>query len=360
MCMEKYQKKLQEKYPDELLKILNFQGYKKPVDIQCLRCGKKWHFSQLSSCFQKTKKNLCQECGKALALRKRFEQSLKDRFPNEPYILQVFSNTQSEGSILCPKCHSIYSFQHMASVYNRVHICNTCHPFRNEELQITKDKFIEYTNNSLDWKLSQSLQDIHSQEKIKCVCLHCGKINEKTMYDYMRGIHCQCQRQNKSLKEEEQKIAGNEYKIISGGDTLDSRLFLQHVCGFKYSVSTKTFVNGWGRCPKCEKNHSKGERAIKHWLDENNISYEIEFPKILEGHVLRFDFYLPDYDIYIEFQGKQHYEQVDFFDKKASLEKRQSFDNLKREFCKQKLIEIPYYDIDKIPEILSSKVQRLS
>ena len=83
MCMEKYQKKLQEKYPGELLKILNFQGYKKPVDIQCLRCGKKWHFSQLSSCFQKTKKNLCQECGKALALRKRFEQSLKDRFPND-------------------------------------------------------------------------------------------------------------------------------------------------------------------------------------------------------------------------------------------------------------------------------------
>ena len=52
----------------------------------------------------------------------------------------------------------------------------------------------------------------------------------------------------------------------------------------------------------------------------------------------------------IEYQGIQHY-QESIFSKYESLQERQNRDNIKREYCKShniKLIEIPYWDYEKI------------
>ena len=47
----------------------------------------------------------------------------------------------------------------------------------------------------------------------------------------------------------------------------------------------------------------------------------------------------------IEYQGKQHYCNIDFFGANGRFEKQQQRDNIKREYCKKQnipLIEIPY------------------
>ena len=63
----------------------------------------------------------------------------------------------------------------------------------------------------------------------------------------------------------------------------------------------------------------------------------------------------------IEFQGRQHYEPVDFFNKSNDLnralkfEKNKRHDEIKREYCNKNnidLLEIPYWNIKNIEEIL--------
>ena len=153
-----------------------------------------------------------------------------------------------------------------------------------------------------------------------------------------------------------------EYQCLSLDkiNTYRDRIMLQHNCGYKYSVKAQNLINGYGRCPKCRKSKSNGELLIQNWLIKNNIRFLSEYPVILDGHILRMDFYLPDNDLYIEFQGKQHYEPIQFFGGEEKFKIIQEYDNLKRKYCQDRnnLLEISYKDIDNINSILSLKVQR--
>lgn len=67
---------------------------------------------------------------------------------------------------------------------------------------------------------------------------------------------------------------------------------------------------------------SKGELEVKNWLEKHNIRYEFQkrFKNCKDKHSLPFDFYLPDYNAAIEYQGKQHFEVLNFSTKKDSKE----------------------------------------
>lgn len=131
-----------------------------------------------------------------------------------------------------------------------------------------------------------------------------------------------------------------------------------------YKVTPDTFIRCAGGCPIC--NTSKGEMAIILWLKENNIRYEKE-PIIHHSDLLckrgylKPDFWLPDYNLYIEYNGKQHYYEVAHFHDAGdwTLEDQQERDYALRKYCKEnkiKLLEIPYTDFDRIEEILDKKV----
>lgn len=63
----------------------------------------------------------------------------------------------------------------------------------------------------------------------------------------------------------------------------------------------------------------------------------------------RFDFYLPDYNRLVEFDGIQHFQERDLF--RDSLEKIQYRDNLKNSFAIQHkidLVRIPYWKQNNI------------
>jgi len=67
----------------------------------------------------------------------------------------------------------------------------------------------------------------------------------------------------------------------------------------KYSNSQ---LNGKG-CPTW--NESKGERKIKIFLKDNNIKFisQKRFNNCRNKYTLPFDFYLPEYNICIEYNG---------------------------------------------------------
>lgn len=102
-----------------------------------------------------------------------------------------------------------------------------------------------------------------------------------------------------------------------------------------------------GKCIHCA--ISKGELAVKSILEDLNINYIMQhsFKENKEVKRLRFDFYIPNMDICIEYQGEQHYRPVKYFGGEKKFKEQVKKDNIKRKFCKEnniKLIEIPYHE----------------
>lgn len=122
------------------------------------------------------------------------------------------------------------------------------------------------------------------------------------------------------------------------------------ICGCEWFAKPNAILSGKG-CPKCKE--SKGEKAVSFWLDKMNILYEPQkrFPDCKDIKPLPFDFYLPEYNICIEYQGQQHYESIEYFGGKSKFESQIKKDNIKKEYCQQNnifLFEIPYYlDLDE-------------
>ena len=125
-------------------------------------------------------------------------------------------------------------------------------------------------------------------------------------------------------------------------------------CGNICYVGATYIKNGVIKSCGCLK--SKGEQKIEAILKNNNIKYEKE--KIFKdcvfknGSFARFDFYLPEYNCLIEYDGEQHYRCTNNGqDSDEYFKKLQQRDKIKNQYCKQKniiLIRFPYTDYEKM------------
>ena len=98
---------------------------------------------------------------------------------------------------------------------------------------------------------------------------------------------------------------------------------------------------------------SYGEEKISNILKENNIYFEREksFADLKHG-LFRFDFYLPNNNIIIEFDGEQHWNFVKHFYKtRQDFMRAQENDRRKNSYCLAnsiKLYRIPYWELNNI------------
>lgn len=133
------------------------------------------------------------------------------------------------------------------------------------------------------------------------------------------------------------------------------------VCNNIHKIPAERHANGSG-CPYC--NASFGEQFIMSWLNEFNIAYVSQktFDDCVgDSNRLRFDFYLKTYNVLIEYNGAQHYKPVSFGGDdilaETNFEQTKRYDSIKIEYARKKnipLITIPYWEKDKIKDILKS------
>ena len=102
---------------------------------------------------------------------------------------------------------------------------------------------------------------------------------------------------------------------------------------------------------------SKGEVKIKTLLDEYGVKYyqQKAFIACRDRGTLRFDFWLPEYGMCIEFDGIQHYQDVPRWDQSSTLEDRKRRDIIKDTYCQENdilLLRIPYWQQEDIESIL--------
>lgn len=112
------------------------------------------------------------------------------------------------------------------------------------------------------------------------------------------------------------------------------------VSGFTYGLSLE--------------HKSKGECKIYKILSEHNILFYQEYKfkelQLNKYSALRFDFYLPDYNCCIEYDGLQHFENH-FQVPEEKYQHQLQNDKIKNNFCKQNnilLIRIPYWEYNKL------------
>jgi len=131
--------------------------------------------------------------------------------------------------------------------------------------------------------------------------------------------------------------------------------------------SPRNHLSGNG-CSKCR--NSKGEIKIKDWLSKNNIEHECQktFNDCINNSTHRrlpFDFYLPKYNLIIEFDGKQHFKEGigGHVNKHQITQKDYDYhfahDTVKNKYCvsrKINLLRIPYYKLRKVEQILKENI----
>lgn len=113
-------------------------------------------------------------------------------------------------------------------------------------------------------------------------------------------------------------------------------------------------------CPEC-KIKSKGELFIVSWLNDHKIEYVVQksFPDCKNEFSLRYDFWLPEINLLIEYDGEPHFKSVEYLNGDEGLKYRKHCDKIKTEYAEKMnidLLRIPYTQINEIPQILEEKI----
>lgn len=116
-------------------------------------------------------------------------------------------------------------------------------------------------------------------------------------------------------------------------------------------------------CPTCKM--TKGENKIKVFLDEHKIKYQQEYNinngnLFCENRKFRVDFYLPDINTIIEYDGIQHFESVEYFGGENAFVKRRKRDIALERYCKGnniRLIKISFKQYGNLSEILKKELE---
>ena len=118
----------------------------------------------------------------------------------------------------------------------------------------------------------------------------------------------------------------------------------------EFEVMPYTHSIGGNKCPICyPKNMSIGEHRIRDYFERKKLNYIFQktFDDCRNIKLLRFDFYLPKYNLIVEFDGYQHYGEVQMFD--ASLADIQRHDAIKNKYCEDNyinILRIPYWELE--------------
>ena len=257
-------------------------------------------------------------------------------------------------SLICPKCNREYipTFKNFKAGKR----CGCDNGKRNHILEDVIE-FIETT----DLELLDGYGEYSYKRKFKLQCSN-GHIFYMRFADLLSGHRCPHCAKNKKLtyKEVYDLFDKYGYELLSKEYiNAHSKLLVKCPEGHTYKVRYADFYSG-KRCPYCQT--SKGENKIKIYLNDygiNNIP-QYKFKDCKFKRPLPFDFYLPDYNICIEFDGEQHHkigcfngDIWDFVDIKIR-------DTIKSIYCEDnniKLIRIPYWEFDNIESILNENLK---
>lgn len=277
----------------------------------------------------------CPRCSKT----KNFEdfKNKSNKIFNNKYKYEYFDwkNNKEYVKVICPE-HG-YFYQEINYHLNG-YGCPKC----NKNI-INKDKFIkkskEIHKNKYDYS-KLNFKNLNNNGIIICP-IH-GEFVQLLNYHY-NGNGCpKCAGKeitNINFLKKVNEIHNNKYEYFS--EYVNSKTKIKIKCklhGYFYQTPNH-HLSGQG-CPKCK--ISKGEKEIENILNNLNIKYEVQkiFNNCFFKLPLKFDFYIPEHNICIEYDGEQHFKKYRFEKDDINFKKRKKRDNIKNEYCKENNINL--------------------
>lgn len=299
--------------------------------------------------------------GRNRKTHEKFLEEVKELVGDEYTVLGKYITNQTSVQLKHNTCGNLYSPK--PNDFLRGKRCFKCFgvkkktpaSFRDEVRNIYGNEYEvlgDYTNNAT-----------------KIIFMHnvCGKEYTTTPYNFLRQKRCpECtfkyKKDTEYFKREVASLVGTEYVVTGDYKTTSTKLLMHHTtCGSDFKATPHSFLKGT-RCPIC--NSSKGEEAIRQTLTKLKIQYEQEytFAECTHKKRLRFDFALfkeGELLALLEFDGKQHFEPIEFWGGKSHFSNVKSRDAKKENFCIKEgipLFRIPYWYLNDIPDILEYKI----
>lgn len=219
---------------------------------------------------------------------------------------------------------------------------------------------------------------INNSTKI-LIDFNCGhQVHNITPHMYKQGKGCPiCSGKSaKYAKQELYELAkNNEHTILGKYVNNSTKISINFNCGHKsHNITPAMYKQGKG-CPYCKA--SKGEMEVSRVFKEMNISYQeqYKFENCRNVLPLPFDFYIPEFNICIEYDGAHHYKPVAYYKKEDSeyqiakakkiaeerLKETQRRDKIKTDYCRNNginLIRIPYWEFDNIEKIIKKELSK--
>lgn len=304
-----------------------------------------------------------------------------DKFVNELNIvnpnievLGTYINVDTKIQVMCKTCGHIWFVRPSDLLRKNNTGCPKCSA-KNRCINRTKSQS-QFENELYEINPNiEVLGDyVNNHTKIKVKCKICNNIWSSTSLTLI-SKQCGCplcsnkSSANKRTKTHEKFI--NELKNINPDIEVLGKYINNHtkikckcrLCGFIwYGIPNDMICKDHTGCPNC--NISKGEKRIKEYLQTNHIDYISQ--KKYEGllgvgnGLLSYDFYLPTYNLLIEYQGEFHDGSINTgFQTPKKFVTQQEHDRRKREYAMNnniELFEIWYWDYDNITKILNKKL----
>lgn len=266
------------------------------------------------------------------------------------------------------KCH--YEFQH------EIIICKNC----GKEKYVKKGEKRQFCSHKCALEYNSKHQKTNHET---IICKKCGKIFESQISNKRQFCSSECMYKwrkenkietdyNKKRRADAKRKFYNEFnKKIDNiellSEYINSTTKIHCMCkehNNDFFILPNKILDGQSGCQKC--NSSKGEQVICDYCIAHDIIFipQQRFDDCKDINTLPFDFYLPTYNILIEYDGEQHYHPINWGgisdeEAKRNFEIVKRHDKIKTEYCEVHniyLIRIPYYEKDNINNILDRKI----
>lgn len=252
------------------------------------------------------------------------------------YSLVDYKFNYIKVSIICPT-HG--EFKQLSNNHLKGNGCPKC-VGKNK----TTDEFINECNIKHNNKYNYSKVNYTiNQKKICVICPIHGDFNIRASH-HLDGSGCaKC----KGLYKTNEEFI-NECKLIHG-ENFDYSLVKYKNCKTKVKIicpkhslfhqTPSHHLSGEG-CPSCNESH--GERKIRQYFEKNNVDFifQHKFKNCRDVRPLPFDFYIPELDTCIEFDGQGHFKKFYFEKDNIELNNRIRRDSIKTKYCLDNSIEL--------------------
>ena len=340
---EEFQQEVRNLVGNEYTFLDNYVNKRTKLRVTHNKCGNT--YDVLPSNFLRG--NRCPYCYRASKQKtnSQFKQEIKNLVGDDYTFLDPYQGNHTKLRVKHNQCGYIYKVRpNNFLMGQRCPYCygndkKTNSQFKQEIKDLVGDEYTFLDNY------------INNYTKLSVKHNKCSNISKVKPNSFLQGRRCpKCFGNDKKadnlFKKEVSNLVGDDYTFLDSYVNNHTKIRVKHnECGHVYYVAPTEFISHNTRCPYC--NIPKGEDLINKILISLDIKHEYQktFNDLRDTQLLSYDFYIPDQNILIEYQGQQHYEPVDYFGGKDKFKIQQKHDKLKSDYAKNHgytLIAVPY------------------